>query len=53
MSYEECSASLLRVMRVYYECKEVHLGLQRVSENFEHVQNSGTARDFEESRGML
>ena len=53
MSNEESSASLLRVMRVSYECKQVHLELQRVSENVEHVQNSGTTRDFEESRGML
>ena len=53
MSYEECSASLLQVMRVYCKCKQVHLELQRVSENFEHAQNSGTALDFAENRGML
>ena len=41
-SYEDCIASLLRVMRVYYEFKRVQDELQRVSKIFEHVQKLWT-----------
>ena len=41
-SYEECTASLLREMWVYYEFKRVQHELQRVSKIFEHVQKLWT-----------
>ena len=55
-SYEECMASLLRVMRVYYEFKRVQDELQRVATScnelvkiFNMFKNFGPARDFKQS----